>query len=161
MTCTVILGCWRRRAICAWKSPSFSGVWLQGNGFQEMSLHGFGAGARATASAVLGDLIEIARHPKPPRHDDPSLRPGETAPIETLTTRYFVRLTASDEVALRPAREPLHLLGAEFHPAEPLESGVEQVALTSPLNEGDFQAHIARLRQQPNATVQVIRMLGW
>jgi homoserine dehydrogenase len=139
---------------------AFSGIWLQGNGFQEMSLHGFGAGARATASAVLGDLIEIARYPKPPRHDDPSLRPGETAPIEILTTRYFIRLTAPDEDALRPLREPLHLLGAEFHPAEPLESGVEQVALTPPLNEGNFQAHIARLREHTSATVQTIRVLS-
>jgi homoserine dehydrogenase len=139
---------------------AFSGVWLQGNGFQEMSLHGFGAGARATASAVLGDLIEVARHPKPPRYDDPSLRPGETAPIETLTTRYFIRLTAPDEDALCALREPLRLLNAEFHPAEPLESGVEQVALTPPLNEGEFQAHIARLREHAGATVQAIRVFG-
>jgi hypothetical protein len=74
--------------------------------------------------------------------------------------RYFIRLHAPDEDALRPLREPLHLLGAEFHPAEPLESGVEQVALTPPLNEGDFQAHIARLREHTSATVQVIRLLS-
>jgi hypothetical protein len=139
---------------------AFSGIWLQGNGFQEMSFHGFGAGARATASAVLGDLIEIARHPKPPRYEDPSLRPGETAPIESLTMRYCVRLVAPDEDALRALREPLRLLNAEFQPAEPLEAGIEQVALTPPLNEGAFQAQIARLRQQPNATVQVTRLLG-
>lgn len=139
---------------------AFSGVWLQGNGFQEMSLHGFGAGARATASAVLGDLIEVARHPKPPRHEDPSLHPGETAPIDALTMRYWVRLGAPDDDALRTLREPLHLLGAEFHPTEPVEGGIEQVALTPPLNEGEFQAHIARLRETANATVQVIRLLG-
>lgn len=139
---------------------AFSGVWLQGNGFQEMSLHGFGAGARATASAVLGDLIEVARHPKPPRHEDPSLRPGETAPIDALTMRYFVRLVAPDDDALRTLREQLHLLGAEFHPTEPVKEGIEQVALTPPLNEGEFQAHIARLRTQTDATVQVIRLLG-
>jgi hypothetical protein len=61
-------------------------------------------------------LIEIARHPKPPRYDDPSLRPGETAPIETLTMRYFIRLHAPDEDALCALREPLRLLNAEFHP---------------------------------------------
>lgn len=75
--------------------------------------------------------------------------------------RYFIRLHAPDEDALCALREPLRLLNAEFHPAEPLDAGIEQVALTPPLNEGEFQAHLARLRQQPNATVQVIRMLGW
>jgi homoserine dehydrogenase len=139
---------------------AFSGVWLQGNGFQEMSFHGFGAGARATASAVLGDLIEIARHPKPPRYEDPSLRAGETAPIESLTMRYCVRLVAPSESALREAREPLRLLGAEFQPTEPLEAGIEQVALTPPLNEGEFQAHVACMRERLGATVQVIRLLG-
>lgn len=139
---------------------ALSGVWLQGNGFQEMSLHGFGAGARATASAVLGDLIEVARHPKPPPYEDPSLRPGETAPIDALTMRYFVRLVAPDDDALRTLHEPLHLLGAEFQPTEPVEGGIEQVAFTPPLNEGEFQVHIARLRETANATVQVIRLLG-
>jgi len=71
-----------------------------------------------------------------------------------------VRLVAPDEDALRALREPLRLLNAEFQPAEPLEAGIEQVALTPPLNEGAFQAQIARLRQQPNATVQVTRLLG-
>jgi homoserine dehydrogenase len=138
---------------------AFSGVWLQGNGFQEMSFHGFGAGARATASAVVGDLIEVARHPKPLRFEDPSLRPGETAPIESLTMRYFVRLSAPSEDALRVLREPLQTLGAEFHPSETLEQGVEQVALTPPLNEGEFQAIVTRLREQANGVVQVIRLL--
>ncbi|MCS6918942.1 MAG: homoserine dehydrogenase [Fimbriimonadales bacterium] len=138
---------------------AFNGVWLHGNGFHEMSLHGFGAGARATASAVVGDLIEIARHPKPMRFDDPSLRVGETAPIESLAMRYFVRLNAPDEDALRALREPLQPLGAEFHPSEPTEQGIEQVALTPPLNEGEFQTAIARLREQGNATVQMIRIL--
>lgn len=138
---------------------AFSGVWLQGNGFQEMSFHGFGAGARATASAVVGDLIEVARHPKPIRVEDPTLRPGETAPIESLTLRYFVRLNVHSEDTLRTLREPLQTLGAEFHPSETLEQGVEQVALTPPLNEGEFQAVITRLREQENAQIQVIRFL--
>ncbi|MCX7924251.1 MAG: homoserine dehydrogenase [Fimbriimonadales bacterium] len=138
---------------------AFSGVWLQGNGFQEMSFHGFGAGARATASAVVGDLIEIARHPKPPKYEDPSLRPGETAPIETLCMRYYLRLVAPDETVLRALREELILLGAEFHPSETTEQGLEQVALTPPLNEGAFQTTFARLRTQKHGTVQVIRIL--
>ncbi|GIV09731.1 MAG: homoserine dehydrogenase [Fimbriimonadales bacterium] len=138
---------------------AFNGVWLQGNGFQEMSFHGFGAGARATASAVVGDLIELARHPKPLRWEDPSLRPGETAPIESLTMRYFVRLNAPDENTLRALREPLLTLNAEFHPSETLEQNIEQVALTPPQNEGEFQAILTRLREQAHGTVQAIRLL--
>ncbi len=138
---------------------AFSGVWLQGNGFQEMSFHGFGAGARGTASAVVGDLIEIARHPRSLRIEDPSLRPGETAPMETLTMRYFVRLVTPDENALRALREPLQLLGAEFQPSETLDNGVEQVVLMPPLNEGEFRARLTALREQTGVAMQVIRLL--
>lgn len=138
---------------------AFSGIWLQGNGFQEMLFHGFGAGARATASAVVGDLIEVARHPRPLRFEDPSLRAGETAPLETLSMRYYLRLSASDETALRLVRETLHALGAELHPAESLANGIEQVALTPMLNEGEFQARLTALRQQTGVQIQVIRVL--
>lgn len=138
---------------------AFSGIWLQGNGFQEMFFHGFGAGARATASAVVGDLIEVARHPRPLRFEDPSLRAGETAPLETLSMRYYLRLSASDETALRLVRETLHALGAELHPAESLPNGIEQVALTPMLNEGEFQARLTALRQQTGVQIQVIRVL--
>ncbi|MCS7301307.1 MAG: homoserine dehydrogenase [Fimbriimonadales bacterium] len=139
---------------------AFSGVWLQGNGFQEMSFHGFGAGARATASAVLGDLIEVARHPKPPRYEDPSLRLGETAPIETLTMRYYVRFSAPDEAGLQPVRDALRLLNAEFHPVETLDGSVEQVALTPLLNEGEFRARLHALRHEAAGALQVIRLLS-
>ncbi|MCS7273212.1 MAG: homoserine dehydrogenase [Fimbriimonadales bacterium] len=138
---------------------AFSGVWLQGNGFQEMFFHGFGAGARATASAVIGDLIEIARHPRPLKLEDPSLRAGETAPIDVLTMRYYLRFRAPDEASAQPLRNTLTSLGAKLYPPEVLPDGIEQVALTPPLLESDLQRQLAEWRRHTALTVQCIRLL--
>ncbi len=139
---------------------AFSGVWLQSNGFQDMLFHGMAAGARPTASAVIGDLIEVARHPKPPSIPDPSLNPGETAPIEALQFRYFIR-TVGEEPALQPIRDQLREWNAEFYPTESLPNGREQVALTPVLNEEFAQHAFHRLRETEGLTeFQVIRFLN-
>lgn len=135
---------------------AFSGVWLQGNGFQDMLLHGMAAGARPTASAVIGDLIEVARHPKPLPIPDLSLQPGETAPIESLTFRYFVR-AQGERPALESARRIINEWGVS-HLEEDREAG-ELIALTAPMLEGYFQEQLAKLRAQGESAIQVIRML--
>ncbi len=135
---------------------AFSGVWLQGNGFQDMLMHGMAAGARPTASAVVGDLIEVARHPKPLPIPDPSLQPGETAPIESLTFRYFVRAQGT-EPALESVRRALGEWGISRLEEDP-EAG-EFVAFTAPLQEGYFQEQMAKLRAQSGGAIQVIRVL--
>ncbi len=135
---------------------AFSGVWLQGNGFQDMLLHGMAAGALPTASAVVGDLIEVARHPKPLPIPDPSLQPGETAPIESLTFRYLVRVQGEGP-ALESARRAINEWGVS-HLEEDREAG-ELIALTAPMLEGYFQEQLAKLRTQGEGAIQVIRML--
>ncbi len=138
---------------------AFSGVWLQGNGFRDMLMHGMAAGARPTASAVIGDLIEVARHPEPLPIPDPSLSPGETAPIEALTFRYYVRAVGKEQ-ALQTVQEQLGAWETQFLPRESLPNGLEQVALTSLQNEGEAQKLFRTLRQTPGLTeLQVIRLL--
>lgn len=137
---------------------AFSGIWLQGNGFENMLLHGMAAGARPTASAVIGDLIEVARHPKPIPIPDPSLQPGETAPIETLSFRYFLRACGS-ETEIETLRRGLGELGVSPQHIEHGESQQELVALTPPIQEALLQASLARLRAEVPCTVQAIRIL--
>ncbi len=161
---------------------AFSGIWLQGNGFQEMFFHGFGAGARATASAVVGDLIEVARHPNPPA-PDPSLGSplpvgegqgvratplshsvGEGqgvraevnpfAPLESLPFRYYLRAVGTPD-----ALEQLHHTLTAF-PIERAEQDQpnERVYLTGKISEGAFQSALQPLRSQLES-LTVIRIL--
>ncbi|GBC93745.1 Homoserine dehydrogenase [bacterium HR15] len=141
-----------------------SGIWLQGNGFRELFLHGFAAGARPTASAILGDLILAARNLRmgiAGTTPQPSLQPGETAPIEAISFRYYVRTVGTSEEPLKAVREALAEWLPECQPVEQIPEGYEQVCLTALAPESLFQAHLAPLRQHPDIRqLQVIRFLS-
>ncbi len=77
----------------------YNGVYLKGNAVGDVMFYGRGAGSLPTGSAVVGDIIEIARN----------IRRGATGrlgctcydqkpalPIDRLRTKYYVRLTAHD-----------------------------------------------------------------
>ncbi|NTU60000.1 MAG: homoserine dehydrogenase [Deltaproteobacteria bacterium] len=66
--------------------------------------YGQGAGRRATASAVVGDLVEIARNlllgiswRVPPRaFQEEALEPAVIKPIDEVSCQYYLRVTAHD-----------------------------------------------------------------
>lgn len=79
----------------------FNAVFVRGDVVGDTLFYGRGAGKDATASAVLSDLADAAldlkfgtRHRLPPfvPHD----RAGSVAPIEEVSSRYFLRLQVVD-----------------------------------------------------------------
>lgn len=77
----------------------YNAIYVRANPVGTVMFYGRGAGAGPTGSAVVGDLIEVARN----------MRKGATGrlgctcfaekpalPVATLETRYYVRLTAQD-----------------------------------------------------------------
>ena len=77
----------------------YNAIYLKGNAVGDVMFYGRGAGSLPTGSAVVGDIIEIARN----------MRRGATGrlgctcydhkpalPIERLRTKYYIRLTAHD-----------------------------------------------------------------
>ncbi len=152
----------RDHPLCSLKDAN-SGIFLQGNGFQQLFIHGFAAGARPTASAVVGDLILVARNLMlgvTGKQPQPCLQPGETAPIEALTSRYYVRAVGTNADALQTVRDALaDWLLEQRHPPEPVPDGIEQLFLTAPAPESLVQARLAPLRQRADLRLQVIRML--
>lgn len=78
----------------------FNAIYVVGDFVGETMFFGEGAGAGAAASAVMGDVIEIARH------ITEGIRPiaGCTCtddlpvrPIETLSMKYYIRFTVADK----------------------------------------------------------------
>jgi len=140
-----------------------SGLWLQGNGFRDLFLHGFAAGARPTASAVLGDLVLAARNLAlgvAGATPQPSLQPGETAPIESLSFRYYVRAVGASEDSLRAVREAVAEWLPEWQSVEQTPEGIEQVCLTTLAPEMLFRARLEPLRSRSDIRqIQVIRTL--
>ena len=78
---------------------SFNAVFVEAQSAGQMMFYGKGAGGEPTASAVLGDLVAIARHKVlggigPKESDYASLK---IAPMGQTKTRYLIRLNVADK----------------------------------------------------------------
>ena len=78
---------------------SFNAVFVEAQSAGQMMFYGKGAGGEQTASAVLGDLVAIARHKVlggigPKESDYASLK---IAPMGETKTRYLIRLNVADK----------------------------------------------------------------
>ena len=78
---------------------SFNAVFVQSQAAGQMMFYGRGAGGEPTASAILGDLVAVARHKVSgglgPRESDYADR--KIAKIGDTKTRYLIRLNVADK----------------------------------------------------------------
>jgi homoserine dehydrogenase len=143
-------------------------ILLEGDFVGNVMLLGPGAGKEATASAVVGDLIEICRN----------MHSGASRRVDTLAaasihirnraefrSRYYVRVTSEDrpkalgQIALAFGDENVSLSALEMHELESNRS--ELVFLTHSAVEGDFLGALAAIEKLPmieeiNAWMRVI-----
>lgn len=80
-------------------NDSFNAVFVHGDALDDAMFYGRGAGALPTASAVVGDLITIARHGTDRWSGLQACSCFKNLPIKALedtVTRYFVRLQMAD-----------------------------------------------------------------
>jgi homoserine dehydrogenase len=131
-------------------------VLLKGNFVGDIMLLGPGAGKDATASAVVGDLIEIARKMHSGGHGGVALRFDGCAavrPIEEARSRYYVRVNSMDrpralgKIALAFGDNNVSLSALEMR--ELPESRSELVFLTHEAVERDLLAALADIEQLP------------
>lgn len=78
---------------------SFNAVFVEAESAGELMFYGRGAGGAPTASAVLGDLVAVARHKvlgsQGPRESGYAAR--NIAPMGSNKTRYLIRLDVADK----------------------------------------------------------------
>jgi len=78
---------------------SFNAVFVEAESAGELMFYGRGAGGAPTASAVLGDLVAVARHKvlgsQGPRESGYAAR--KIAPMGSNKTRYLIRLDVADK----------------------------------------------------------------
>lgn len=82
-------------------SGSFNAILLKGDEVGEVLLYGRGAGPSPTASAVVSDLVDLAknqtRRNEPPRHPLDSLPPLKIKGISSILSRYYLRFHVIDK----------------------------------------------------------------
>ena len=82
-------------------SDSFNAVFLHGDAVGDVMFYGRGAGELPTASAVVGDILETARHIKNGCTGETGCTCYKNIPIKPASeceNKYFVRLTVDDKV---------------------------------------------------------------
>lgn len=147
---------------------AFNAVFVESRAAGQLMFYGPGAGGAPTASAVLGDLVTVARH-----RVRNSLGPGEStyadrpvAPIGDALTRYHVSLAVDDVVGVLAtvaqvfADHGISLQGVRQQGDE--DSGAELVIITHEARDADLSTTVAALRELPEvqAVSSVMRVEG-
>jgi len=90
----------------------YNAVEVEGSLCGRVLFHGMGAGREPTTSAVVGDLVEIARRMNgsgPPPLVAPREQAWAVKPIDDLYSRYYLRLNVSDQPGV--LAQIAHILG--------------------------------------------------
>ena len=81
----------------------FNAVEVEGDLTGRVLFHGMGAGQNPTTSAVIGNVVEIAREISSGREPIPVTGPSKSyaiAPMSSLISRYYLRLTLADQAGV-------------------------------------------------------------
>lgn len=146
---------------------AFNAVFVTADAAGEMMFYGQGAGGRPTASAVLGDIVTVARHrvagvvgPSRSAHANLPLLPmGESI------TAYYVNLHVDDRPGVLAAIAGVFADNGTSIAGVRQEGAGDEAALivrTHRAREADLQATMATLRQTPGvrSIVGMMRVEG-
>lgn len=148
-------------------SGVMNAVWIDGEGIGPTLYYGAGAGALPTASAVVADLIAIARG------DALAFRTGATQqavlPIEQVVSAYYLRIPSCDapgvfaEVAAVLGRHDISIEGAiqrqgAARSGDGGEPWVPIVILTAPVAEGAMAAAVRQVQEMPEVVGDITRI---
>ncbi|RYG48248.1 homoserine dehydrogenase [bacterium] len=150
-------------------SGVYNALWLNGDFVGDVMFSGRGAGSDPTASAVVGDLIDVGRNMLIGGPGS-ALPYGEGMPVEsidTLRTRYFLRMTVDDRpkvlgrISMALGDHHVSISAMEMRTISRGENG-EIVFLTDTAQESDIRAALNDLgiEQGVERIESVIRVEG-
>ena len=144
---------------------SFNAIFVQADAAGELMFYGRGAGSEPTGSAVVGDVVNVARNllqtvrgPAETRHRNKPIRP-----MDRLRTQYYVLLDVHDEAGVLAA--VAHTFGDHgVSIAQVWQDGAgdhaKLVLITHQALEGDLRRTVEALEQLPSvsAVANVLRV---
>jgi homoserine dehydrogenase len=149
------------RSLLGHVSGVFNAVWVRGDTVGSTMYYGRGAGREATASAVVADIIDVARNLKSDSHwRVPAFKAHDgfsrIVPMSEVTTRYYIRLQAKDEPGV--LAQVTGILGkhqisiASVTQKEVNQPAVPMIILTHQATEAEMQAALLRIAELPGIT---------
>jgi len=148
---------------------TFNAVFIKGDHLDEVMLYGRGAGRFPTASAILGDVMEIARNIRNNacgRLTKVSGRERGIVPIDDVETRFFLRVLLADKPGvLATVAKTLSKYNVSLSTVKQtaLQGGdAELVFVTHLVREGDMREALAELRSLDvmKRVITVLRVEG-
>jgi len=134
----------------------FNAIEVDGDLVGQVLFQGRGAGAQPTSSAVVGDILEIARAIATGARSAPSPVAEEEltiTPIESLVTKYYVRMNVVDRAGVLAqitrvlGDRRISIASVIQKAADPAAGTAELVLMTHPAPEGPMQRAIGELSQ--------------
>jgi homoserine dehydrogenase len=147
-------------------------ILVKGDAVGATMYYGRGAGAEATASAVVADLVDVTRMlTSDPEHRVPhlafqpdQLRDTPILPIEKVETAYYLRLSAFDKPGVMAdvtrilADSDISIDAMLQKEAEEGEDVVDVIILTHRCIEENANAAIAKIEALPTISAKVVRI---
>ena len=146
----------------------YNAVEVAGSQCGRVLFHGQGAGRGPTTSAVVGDIIAIARQPDnipPPDNgngaDTDSARPGRIQSIAELECKYYLRLNVTDgpgvlaQIAQILGQQRISIAAVLQKDTDPIAQTAEIVITTHPARESSVQQSLQLL-----AGLEVVREIS-
>jgi len=146
---------------------SFNAVFVEAESAGQMMFYGKGAGGEPTASAVLGDLVAVARHrvtggigPKESDYADLKI-----AQIGQTKTRYLIRLNVADKPGVLESVAHVfasHQVSIQTVRQTGAGDKAELIVMTHSSNESSLSATVKDLKNLPVVTdvASVLRVEG-
>lgn len=127
-------------------NDSYNAVFVRGDAVADVMFQGRGAGELPTASAVAGDIFEVARnivHGCCGRIACTCYKELSVVPMEDVRSRYFLRVEVEDRIGVLAELTDVfarHLVSVEqiIQKQKP-DGGAEIVVITNMVREGDFR----------------------
>jgi homoserine dehydrogenase len=137
---------------------AFNAIYVEGEALGSSMYYGLGAGMMPTATAVVADLIEIARNhlqktsARVPPLGIPKLRRPRRVPMGDLRTAYYLRIMVRDRpgilgnIASIVGRHGISIANVIQH-GRSAGGAVPVVIRTHEARERDLQAALTRIRR--------------
>ena len=151
---------------------AMNAVVVQGDAVGTTLYYGKGAGSEPTASAVIADLVDLARlGTADPAHRVPHLafQPGELAatpilPIDEVVTAFYLRLRVADQAGVLAqltailAAQAISIDALLQRESEQGENQTDVIILTHDTVEGRMREAITRMQQLPTVLAPIVSL---
>lgn len=126
----------------------FNAVFVHGNMLGDAMFYGSGAGKLPTASAVVGDIVDAAKHLHTNISTNWNSTPAVLKPLDDVTGRFFVRIK-------KDAAEEAKKVFGEIEVICLKQLPEECAFITAEMTQGEFKEKLTKIESQVLAKIRV------